>query len=371
MDIHPFRYMTWAKAHYFDAEYCLVPSGIAWPGPDDLDPPDVPPFEEVGCDGPGTIQDQVARAYGTPRDRVLCCLGSTQANHHLFAALLGPGDEVLVEEPAYELFRCLASVQGIACRPFPRRPEASFDLEPDLLAAAIGPRTRLVALTSVHNPTGRLASVDSLRAVGEVCDRRGIHCLVSEVYLDFVDGTTCGPNGEPPVRPFAHRIHPRLVSTNSVTKVYGLGSARIGWLMAEPDLVARCAAVREILCPLLPALPVAVATAALARRHHLLGRARRIARTGRAGLTSFFASAAGFDLVPPQAGIMSFVRVHGVDDTTAFTDWLRAERGVGAVPGEHFRAPGYLRLGYGGPPDHLRTALARLAEGRRTYLGRG
>ena len=370
MRIRPFDYMTWAKAHYFDTEFSLVPSGMAWPTCEDLQVPDVPPFDEVPASGPGSLQEHVATTYDVPIDDVLCSGGSALTNQHVFAALLEAGDEVLIESPAYELFGCLASTLGVTAKCFHRRPENDFDLDIADIEAALDPKTKLIVFTTVHNPTGRLADAAVLRGIGELCERRGIWALASEVYLDFVTGTTVAADGTPPTRRFANHVHPRLLSSNSMTKVYGLGSVRIGWMFGDPAVVARCHDVREALAPLLPALPVAVTVEALRRRAHLLGRARTTATSGRAILREFLADADGFELVEPQAGIMAFVRVDGVTKTAAFSDWLRETQGVGVVPGEHFGAPGWLRIGYGVPQDRLREGLARLVRARSAWPGR-
>ena len=374
MDFRDFSYMTWAKAHYFDCELSLVPSGIPWPSREEFPPPDfaageIEPYVEVGYDDEGGLSEHVTGAYAVAKERICACLGSTQSNLHVVAALCEPGDEVLVERPAYELFACLASVFGLELRRFDRAPEQHWDLDVGRVEAALSDRTKLVVLTSVHNPSGRVASEETLRALGELCEARGIHALVSEVYLDFVDSTVVGPGGEAPTRRFASEIHPRLISTNSMTKVFGLGSVRTGWIFAQPELADRFRRLRETIAPLQPALAVAITNHALEHRHALLARARGIAERGRALLHAALDPSPSFELAPPQVGIMSLARVVGVDDTMRFSDWLREEHKVGVVPGEFFGCPGWLRLGYGQPEDKLQPALARLVEVTPSFPG--
>ncbi len=368
MQILPFDFMTWAKLHYFDSELSLVPSGMPWPTSEDLQVPDIAPFEEVGCDGPQTLSEDVARAYGVPLEGVLPCLGSTQAAHLLMTALLDPGDEVLVETPAYGVFACTAALVGARCTQFVRRQEDGFALDPAAIEAAIGPRTKLVVFTTVHNPSGRLASAETLHEIGEICQRHGIWALASEVYLDFLERSTIGPNGEAQQRRPAAAIHPRLFTSKSLTKVFGLGSVRLGWLIGDTAVMERCRTARETLAPVLPALPIAVGREALRRRDHLLGRAHRVASVGRATLNTALASAEGFEGPPPEVGIISFVRVEGIEDTMRFTDYLRAEHGVGASPGEFFGLPGWLRVGYGIAEETITEGWRRLGAGRTAWL---
>ena len=369
MDFRRFAYMSWAKQHYFDTEYSLVPSGMSWPQRDELEIPAVEPFHEVMYGDPGGLDEAISEAYGVPQEQILACLGSTQAYAHAFSVLLEPGDEILVEEPAYEVFACLATTQALRTRSFRRRAEMDFDLEITGIEEALSPQTKLIVLTSVHNPSGRLAPVSVLRALGELCETRGIHALVSEGYLDYVEGSTVGAQGEAPTRPYAHAIHPRLLSTNSMTKVYGLGSVRTGWLLGAPDLVAAMRELREILCPLLPALPSMVTVAALAQRHSLLRKARQRAARGRSILHEYLDDAAGLRLAAPQAGIMALVQLEGHSSSEDFVQHLRTEHGVGVVPAEFFGAPGWMRVGYGVDEVVLRTGLDRLRSAAQQYRG--
>ncbi len=369
MDFRRFAYMSWAKRHYFDAEISLVPSGMAWPTRSTFPlcfegDASFEPYREVGFDDPGGLHEAIARAYGFDQGGIVAALGSTQTYELAYCTLLEPGDEVLIERPGYEVFDCFASIRGHASRSFERDPDADFDLDVAKIVEALRPETKLVVLTSVHNPSGRLASEATLHELGEACERFGIHALVSEGYLDFVDGTTVPLGGGAKTRRFAHEVHPRLLSTNSMTKVYGLGSLRCGWIATSPELAAPMREAREILCPLLPALPVAVAIAALEDPGLLLERARSRAREQRPLLHEALDAAAHLRLVPPQAGIMASVEVLDANgERTAsepFADYLRREHGVGVVPGEHFDAPGFLRVGYGGDGQALREGLARL-----------
>ncbi len=76
------------------------------------------------------------------------------ANHLAMAALLEPDDEVLIEEPAYEALLAVANYLGAKIRRFPRRFEDGFKLDPREVERAISPRTRLIVVTNLHNPTG-------------------------------------------------------------------------------------------------------------------------------------------------------------------------------------------------------------------------
>jgi len=368
MQILPFSYMAWAKSHYFGPGLSLIPSGIAPPPPELLTLPEVAqPLAEVVAEGPGTLQQDIADAYGCRIEETLVTVGSTLANVMVFMAYVDPGDDVVIEDPAYTLFECIATTRGASVRSLVRSRDRDFDLLPERVAEALLPNTKLCVFTSVHNPTGRLASVERLRAIGDLLQANGTLGLVSDCYLDFVEGSVTGEAGQPPTRPVTYRVHPSFLSSNSLTKAYGLGSARLGWVFGTPERIERLSVIRNIISPVLSAMPVHIARAALANRNPILARARAASARGHALLHTEIDD--GFELVPPEAGIIATVRVKGVDDCHAFAEYLRGEHDLGVVPGEFFGLNGWLRLGVGGPEEHVRDALRALCAGRRAYLG--
>ncbi|HHI80737.1 MAG TPA: pyridoxal phosphate-dependent aminotransferase [Planctomycetes bacterium] len=366
--IQPFSYMRWAKAHYYDAPISLVPSGMPPPGPEEFRiPGDLDLRTELLAVGKDSLQGQICSIYKAEEEECLVTAGSTQADLLAFHLFLEPGDEVLIESPAYGLFQSLASTVGAKARSFKRLPENDFDLIPSDIEAALSPKTKLVVFTTVHNPSARVASPEILEDLGERLEKRGIPGLASEVYLDFSpDSPAAGGR-----RPFAHRCHPALLSANSMTKVYGLGSVRTGWLLGRPEWIRAAADLREIYAPVLPAVPLRISALALQQRKGLLARARQLSENGRARFLEALARMPGFSAPRPQAGLTALVQVQddaGAPlDTMAFSDWLRTEKGLGVVPGDFFGLPGSLRVGYGVPPETLDKGLALLDEGRRQF----
>jgi aspartate/methionine/tyrosine aminotransferase len=363
-----FSYMKWAKSHYFDSPISLVPSGMPPPEPEFLKIPDGLDLRtELLAVGKDSLQGQVCSLYKAKEEECLITAGSTQADLLTFHLFLTPGDEVLIESPAYSLFESLASTVGARPRFFKRRPENNFDLDPRDVEAALTPQTKLVVFTTVHNPTARIAPPEVLTDLGERLEKRGIPGLASEVYLDFSPESPAA-GGD---RPFAHRCHPALLSANSMTKVFGLGSVRTGWLLGRPQWIQAAANLREIYAPILPAVPLRISSLALLQRKRLLARARTISQKGRSFFLETLEKMPGFSAPLPQVGLTALVQVlddKGVLlDTQAFSDWLREKKGLGVVPGDFFGQPGSLRVGYGVSQETLAKGLSLLEEGRRQF----
>ena len=121
---------------------------------------------------------------GVPVESIVQAQGTSMANHLAMAALVEPGDEVLIEEPSYGAILSTAEYLGAKIRRFPRKFESGFQLDPREVERNISARTRLIVITNLHNPSGVRTTDSKLRMVGEIARSMGAHVLVDEVYLE-------------------------------------------------------------------------------------------------------------------------------------------------------------------------------------------
>src|SRR5690606_39256154 len=230
-------YIAWAKSR-LGIRYNLAASGVR-ACPVELLEPTLDDFTLGGAypEGWPPLIGRIARRYGVAESQVVLAHGASMANHLACATLLEPGDDVLVEQPAYEPLVALPRYLRASVRAFDRRPEDGWRLNPDRVAAALTPRTRLVILSDLHNPTGVRAGEAELRALGEVAEARGFHVLVDGVYLEWLyDGGV----------PSAARLGPRFIVTSSLTKAYGLDGLRAGWILAPPEVADRIRRLEDL-----------------------------------------------------------------------------------------------------------------------------
>ena len=226
------EYMEWAKTRSA-ARFNLASSGVV-----------AFPLAELGARiedleicGPSAygyapLQERLARKAGVDPDRVVHATGTSMANLLVLAAAAEAGDVVLIEEPTYSLLVDAARWLRLDVRRFPRRAEEGFRLDPREVERALTPRTRLVVLTNLHNPSSAFVPPEDLRAVGEAARSVGARVLVDEVYLE-----TLAVRGRPSGS--AAHLGPEFVVTSSLTKAYGLSGLRCGWAVADPDLARR------------------------------------------------------------------------------------------------------------------------------------
>ena len=115
-------------------------------------------LEDVELSGPSwygyaPLQEALAHKAGVASDCVVAAVGTSFANHLAMASLIEPGDEVLIEQPAYDPLLAVAGYLGARIRRFPRRREDGFAVDPSAVEQNLTPLTRLIVITNLHNPS--------------------------------------------------------------------------------------------------------------------------------------------------------------------------------------------------------------------------
>ncbi|PKP79982.1 MAG: pyridoxal phosphate-dependent aminotransferase [Alphaproteobacteria bacterium HGW-Alphaproteobacteria-18] len=310
------------------------------------------------------VGEHLAARYGVPEESILCTTGATTAIDMIYTALLSPGDRILVETPGFDIFANMARDHGVHAD-FYRREGPDFDISVDGILEALHPDTRMVVLTNLHNPSGVYVSDVALITLARVLAQKGVLLVLDEVYRDYLD--SAGPGLDP-------AEHDNVLRISSLTKIFGLSTLRCGWIIAGQALLRRLRDYSERADFNVSRLSHCVAAEVLARadlfdqwRNDMMNAARPVAAAA-------LGEMAGQGLIHPGVtlqGCTCFPQLIGVEDTRSLSQWLSAKHGVVVVPGECFSTPGYLRVGYGLPPERLGEGLARLARGLAEYRASG
>jgi aspartate/methionine/tyrosine aminotransferase len=295
--------------------------------------------------------ERLAAKAGVPSDSVVHAQGTSMANHLAMAALLEQDDEVLIEEPTYEPILAVARYLGAKIRRFPRRFEDGFRLDPREVERGISPRTRLIVLTNLHNPTGVRTADSTLKLVGDIARSLGAHVLVDEVYLD--DCFDSSPKS-------AFHLGPNFVTTSSLTKAYGLSGLRCGWILAAPALAERMWRLNDLFGVVAPHPIELLSVIALDHLPQILARSKKLLDENRALLKKFLDSRTDLLGIWPEAGSIVFPQVTS-GHVEAFCHLLREKYETSVVPGRFFEAPEHIRIGVGGPTENVREGLSRMA----------
>src|SRR2546421_4164484 len=343
-------YMLWAKTRSH-ARFNLASSGLMNYPLSELDVS----LADLELSGPSwygyePLQQAIAAKCGVTTDCVVAATGTSMANHLVMAALLQPGDEVLIEQPTYELLLSTARYFGADVKRFARPFAHNWRIDTAEIERQISTRTRLVVLTNLHNPTSGDVNEETLQAIGELARSVGARVLVDEVYLDALFEQT--PRS-------AFHLGAEFITTNSLTKVYGLSGLRCGWVLAEPEMAKRLWHLNDLFGVIPAHAAERLSCLALEHLDGIAAHARHLLETNKRVLNSFFSTRDDLDWMRHEYGTVSFPRLkQGSADRLCALLAEKYETSV--VPGRFFEMPQHFRIGIGGETENLREGLERL-----------
>lgn len=355
-------YMHWAKTRPV-TEFDLAASNMLAAGIDD-----VPGLREsvqltaVNDEGYAPLKAAIGAHYGVDPDRVVHAIGCSGANFLVIAAHITVGDAVMMERPGYDPLAGACRLLGATVHYFDRRQEDAFAIDTDAMRRALTPQTRLVIITSPHNPTGATLDRATLDALDRFSADTGVTVLIDEAYLDI----TRLLQADPDRCPRAAAVSTRLISTCSLTKSFGLNGLRCGWAVVPPGTADRLRRVRDVIDGVGSAPADRMATHAFSHLNSLGARSLAHVRHNLDLVRAFLAAHPQLELTVPLDATILLPRLHGVTDASAFAARAATTFGVTVVPGRFFDMPAHIRLSVAGATANLAGGLARLSEALRT-----
>lgn len=369
--LRPFHFMELAKRLENAPGWFLAGSTMAAPSADEVGWTD----QDFGLTSlPGSYGDvrsidAIVSRFGVSPENVVMTGGASEGNALVYQALLQPGDEVLAETPGYQSFHLLPQLHGATVRLLPRREENGFNPDPDEVRRLLKPETRLLVLTNLHNPTMALMPPEVLREVLMAARERGVWVLVDEIYLDHLKPGAADPT--------CFHYSDNVIVTSSMTKVYGVGVLRCGWVLAPKNIADRLLEIIDLTTVIQPGIAQNLGARLLMNADRLRPRARIRHERGMAILKAWAAGRGDITVFDAPGGITAAVKVNGLRDSGELCDFLVRHHSVLVAPGTAFQMPEWLRINIAGEPDWLRQALAALGRGlddwrdREAAAGRG
>jgi aspartate/methionine/tyrosine aminotransferase len=305
------------------------------------------------------LRDAIARhyraQYGIAVDpqEIVVTTGSSAAFQLAFIAAFEPGQRVALAAPGYPAYRNILAALGLEPVLIEVGPNAHYQPNPELLAAAGDIAGLIVA--SPANPTGTMIAPNDLARLAAWCQERGVRLVSDEIY----HGITY-ESAPQSARAFGREA----IIVNSFSKYYSMTGWRLGWMVVPPDLArsVECLAQNFYISPpslsQLAALPVFGCRAELDGHvaRYRANRDRLIATLRQAGLSRF---------APAEGAFYLYVDVSSLtQDSEAFCRRMLAETGVATTPGRDFdpiHGDSWLRLSFAGSTDDIAEAARRLA----------
>lgn len=352
----PLHYLRWAKIRQRGA-IDLATSGVKACALSDL----APSGDDLAINGPNDegyapLMEAIATRYGLRTGQIVTATGTSGANFLVFGALLKPGDEVLIEQPGYGPLVAVPQYMGATIKRFQRSFERQFGVDAGEIVHAITPRTKLVVLTNPHNPTGAVLPGEVLREIGSAAARVGASVLVDEVYLDGVWRDRPGP---------AASLGAPFISTNSLTKIYGLAGLRCGWVAAPLELAGRIREMHDIVDGTGPVPTEMLGVVAIRKLDQLGERSRRLLAANMEIFQQWMHGQERLEWIEPSGGTVGFPRFRDLADSEPFIERLLNQQGISLVPGKYFDLPAHFRCGLGGDTTALVRGLDGLGQALR------
>jgi aspartate/methionine/tyrosine aminotransferase len=296
-------------------------------------------------------------------ENVTITAGAKGAVFGACAALLDPGDEVLLPSPYWVSYPEIVALAGGVTRLVPSRFEDGYRVTVDELEAARTPRTKLLIFCSPANPTGAVYTAAEVAAIGGWAARHRIWVLTDEIYEHFVYGGAEFVS-LPVAAPEAAE---RCVVVNSVAKTYAMTGWRVGWMVGPPQVAAAVARLQSHSISNVANVSQFAAIAALEGPMAAVDAMRTAFDRRRRFMYDLLRTLPGVEVNEPHGAFYAFPRIdlaralpgRPAQSSHQFAELLLESAEIAVVPGEAFGAPGSLRLSYAVDDGELATGLER------------
>jgi len=354
-----FQLLDWLNENVQRAKFNLASSGV-----------EAPNLEEFGIEtNPNSLvglrtaklEESLGRVYGVPTDEVLTCGGSTMSIFLAISSIVKSGDEVVIPMPNYPPEYKVTRILGAKVREIGSSYEDSFRLNIGSILNAISGNTKLVVLTNSNNPTGLKISKKDLEEIIDFAARKDVLVFVDETFREFADDPA----------PMARLFGDNVIVASSMTKYYGLGDIRVGWLVAEKTILERIKALNKWVSIEIARLSYMIAIEALEKKKLFDERTRSLTRQNLLLGREFMRNNSQYlEWVEPDGAPFGFPKVKMPFSSVDLCKILIDRFGVLVGPGEFFEYPGHFRLCLTRSPEKTKQGLEALSAALSTVSTR-
>ncbi|MBI2931482.1 MAG: aminotransferase class I/II-fold pyridoxal phosphate-dependent enzyme [Planctomycetes bacterium] len=352
MSFRKIDYLTWARTFMGRSRYDLARSNVKAVTKEEieltLDQIDVSIPDPQGNED---LRQLLAKRYGVPASCVFITNGATMGLFLACAATIDRNDEVLLESPNYEPLYRIPMQFGANLKMIERRFDRGWQIDLEELERRVSRSTRAIVLTNMHNPSGVATNPEKLRTIGQIARACGARVIVSEVYLDNVFAS-----GHKPAATYGDH----MVSLGSMSKVYGLGSLRVGWIVGSEEVIDRLKTIFDYVAGGLPGPTQSIALAALKKSDVLLARCRDIVQRNIKAVSEWIKKHEDTTWIEPEGGTVGMLKLPPHVEALGLATLLREKYSTLVVPGDFFWVKGFIRLSLGVDEEVVRIGLKNL-----------
>ncbi|MBS1264950.1 MAG: Aspartate aminotransferase [Acidimicrobiaceae bacterium] len=300
--------------------------------------------------------------------QVLVTNGGKHAVYNSCAALLNPGDEVLLPAPYWTTYpECIALAGGTSVV-LQTDVASGFRVTVDQLEAARTPNTKALFFVSPSNPSGAVYPADEIRAIGEWAYEHGIWVVADEIY----EHLTYDGHEHHSIRALVPDLADTCVVLNGVAKTYAMTGWRVGWMIGPADLVKAAANLQSHATSNVANVSQRAALAAVAGDLTDVVAMREAFDRRRVAMSGLLRQIDGLELLEPQGAFYAYPDMSALlgrdiagrtaSTTNELAGIILDEAKVAIVPGEAFGTPGYARLSFALGDADLEEGLTRVVD---------
>ena len=304
--------------------------------------------------------------YEVEPAQILVTNGGKQAIYEAFAAILDPGDEVIVVAPYWTTYPESIKLAGGTPVFVTTDESTGYLASTDQLEEARTDKTKVLVFVSPNNPTGAVYPREQVRAIGEWADQHGLWVLTDEIYEHLVYGDT--EFSSLPVE--VPQIADRTLVVNGVAKTYAMTGWRVGWIIGPEDVIKAASNLQSHATSNVANVSQAAAIAAVGGDLAAVEKMRESFDRRRRTIVRMLNEIDGVVCPEPQGAFYAYPSVKGVlgrtvrgrtpQTSTELAELILEEAEVAVVPGEAFGTPGYLRLSYALSDEDLTEGVSRI-----------
>ena len=300
--------------------------------------------------------------------QILITNGGKHAVYNSCAALIDPGDEVLLPAPYWTTYPESIALAGGITVEVPTDLESEFKVTVEQLEAATTPATKALFFVSPSNPTGAVYSADEIIAIGQWAIERGVWIIADEIY----EHLTYEGHEHHSIRALLPEIEDQCLIVNGVAKTYAMTGWRVGWMIGPTDVISAAGNLQSHATSNVANVSQRAALAAVSGGLEDVIRMRESFDRRRRTMTEMLTNIDGVKLLETQGAFYSFPDLSAfynrdiagkkAQNTLELAAIILEEAKVAIVPGEAFGSPGYARLSFALGDEDLEEGLTRITQ---------
>ncbi|MCE5314319.1 MAG: aminotransferase class I/II-fold pyridoxal phosphate-dependent enzyme [Armatimonadota bacterium] len=292
-----------------------------------------------------------------PENQILITVGVSEGMDLAMRAILNPGDEVIMPEPCFVAYKPCISFAGGVPVPVCSYMEDGFAVKPEQIEAAVTPKTKAIWISYPTNPTGGVASRETLEKIVQIAVKHDLYIISDEIYdrLTYDGKHTCVPT--------LAGAYDRTIFLNGFSKAYAMTGWRIGYACGAPNVIEAMMKIHQYTMMCAPIMAQVAALEAIKNGYEdseaMIEQYSQRRRVMVKGLND-----AGLECISPGGAFYAFPSVKSTGLTSdEFSERLLFEEKVAVVPGGAFGecGEGHIRCSYATSIEKIEIAIERIA----------